>query len=173
MATLLKVSRFAVALFAVSLVACDAEPTTAPALSLQFSSNASNAHACQDGGFASLQRADGTRFKNAGDCTSYAAKGGTLMPVAVALPVITSFNFVEVVGCDHTQPFGYIFVAVFSGGAGTVDHGIGAVTSGVPFNGGTNTVLTLSVTNAGGTVTSTFSFGSGPIVGCSDDSGGF
>jgi hypothetical protein len=44
--------------------------------------NNDNAKACQQGGFVNYSRTDGTRFKNAGECTSYAAKGGTL----VALP---------------------------------------------------------------------------------------
>ncbi len=33
---------------------------------------------CNDGGWKDLVRADGTAFKNQGDCVSYIAKGGTL-----------------------------------------------------------------------------------------------
>src|SRR5436305_9606597 len=38
--------------------------------------NADAAHACQQTGYLTLFRADGTGFKNAGECTSYAAHGG-------------------------------------------------------------------------------------------------
>ena len=39
--------------------------------------NSPNAQACQEG-WQALIRADGTSFANPGECTSYAAKGGTL-----------------------------------------------------------------------------------------------
>ncbi len=38
--------------------------------------NSAAAHGCQQGGYQSLFRADGTGFKNAGECVSYAAHGG-------------------------------------------------------------------------------------------------
>jgi CARDB len=56
--------------------------------------NTDNAKACQKGGFVNYSRTDGTTFKNAGDCTSYLAHGGTL----VALP-----DLVPVVTCDTTE----------------------------------------------------------------------
>jgi hypothetical protein len=40
--------------------------------------NSANAQACQKGGWKNLQSADGGTFANAGDCTSYAARGGQL-----------------------------------------------------------------------------------------------
>ncbi len=39
--------------------------------------NSAAAHACQQGGYLSLVGADGTTFKNSGECTSYIANGGT------------------------------------------------------------------------------------------------
>ena len=39
-----------------------------------------NAERCQNGGWAELERSDGTAFRNAGECISYAARGGVLMP---------------------------------------------------------------------------------------------
>lgn len=48
----------------------------APSFSLGGNSDA--AHLCKQGGYQDLFRSDGTGFKNAGDCTSYAAQGGTL-----------------------------------------------------------------------------------------------
>jgi hypothetical protein len=47
--------------------------------------NSSNAHACQKGGYATLVTSDGNVFRNAGDCTSYAAHGGTLLTKSVYL----------------------------------------------------------------------------------------
>jgi len=38
--------------------------------------NSANAQACQNNGWKTLFRADGTAFKNTGDCVSYAAHGG-------------------------------------------------------------------------------------------------
>lgn len=40
--------------------------------------NAAAAHACQQNGWYALFRADGSAFANAGECVSYAARGGTL-----------------------------------------------------------------------------------------------
>ena len=49
------------------------------AASAQNGGNSAAAQACQQGGYAELVRTeDGSRFKNAGDCASYAAQGGTL-----------------------------------------------------------------------------------------------
>jgi hypothetical protein len=43
--------------------------------------NSDAAHACQKGGYTHYTRADGTPFANTGECVSYAAHGGTLMPI--------------------------------------------------------------------------------------------
>jgi hypothetical protein len=40
--------------------------------------NADAAKACQQGGYAGLERTDGSTFGNAGACVSYAAGGGRL-----------------------------------------------------------------------------------------------
>ena len=48
------------------------EPTSGPG-------NSDAAKACQQGGYANLVGADGTQFANAGECVSYAARGGTLL----------------------------------------------------------------------------------------------
>jgi hypothetical protein len=44
--------------------------------------NSAAAHACQKGGYATLQGTDGTLFNNVGECVSFAAHGGTLEPIA-------------------------------------------------------------------------------------------
>jgi hypothetical protein len=44
--------------------------------------NSAAAHACQQGGYLDFTREDGTAFANTGECVSYAAQGGTLVPVS-------------------------------------------------------------------------------------------
>jgi hypothetical protein len=43
--------------------------------------NSDAAHACQQGGYLSLQGSDGTTFANEGQCVSYVAHGGTIVGV--------------------------------------------------------------------------------------------
>jgi len=54
---------------------------SAPALA-KPGGNAAAAAVCRHGGFANYTDAAGNSFRNAGRCVSYAAHGGTLMPVA-------------------------------------------------------------------------------------------
>lgn len=42
-----------------------------------------DAHLCQQGGYLNYTDADGNGFENTGQCVSYAARGGTLVPVPV------------------------------------------------------------------------------------------
>jgi hypothetical protein len=46
--------------------------------------NAAQAAQCQDGGYLTYTRADGTPFKNAGQCTAYAAQGNALIMHSVS-----------------------------------------------------------------------------------------
>ncbi|MBI2763594.1 MAG: hypothetical protein HYX54_07585 [Chloroflexi bacterium] len=46
--------------------------------------NTDAAHACQQAGYLTLTRSDGTGFKNAGECTSYAARGGQITGIGAA-----------------------------------------------------------------------------------------
>ena len=123
------------ALAVIGLAACDAPSIGSPNGSQsrvafdQQGGNSASAHACQKGGWANLQGADGTLFKNAGDCTSYAAQGGTLVPIP-RLPVIISFTLQ---GFDSQG--NAILLPVFTGGTGEVrpaEGGSYSVTSGVP-----------------------------------------
>jgi VCBS repeat-containing protein len=43
--------------------------------------NSPNAKSCEKGGWQDLVRSDGSVFASQGECTSYAAQGGTLRPV--------------------------------------------------------------------------------------------
>ena len=56
--------------------------------------NSDAAHACQQGGYTTLQGTDGTLFKNVGDCVAFVAKGGTITGVSAACTYTTS-----VTGC--------------------------------------------------------------------------
>ena len=62
----------AMGVLAVAVAPASAGPPSAPG-----PGNSPNAQACKDG-WQALMRADGTGFANPGECTSYAAKGGTL-----------------------------------------------------------------------------------------------
>jgi hypothetical protein len=45
------------------------------------------AHACENGGYLTLHRADGTGFTNAGECTSYAAHGGQFQTATLSITI--------------------------------------------------------------------------------------
>jgi hypothetical protein len=51
--------------------------------------NAANAHKCEEGGYLDYTDAQGNPFKNEGKCTSYAARGGQLVPVPTGPPDIS------------------------------------------------------------------------------------
>src|SRR5215216_3323045 len=51
--------------------------------------NAANAAKCEEGGYLDYTDAQGNPFKNEGQCTSYAARGGQLVPVMVLSLEIT------------------------------------------------------------------------------------
>jgi hypothetical protein len=72
------VRRLAV-LVVVALAAVLISPASVPALGATANNDA--AHACQQGGYLSYTRADGTGFRNAGECTSYAARDGQIVGI--------------------------------------------------------------------------------------------
>ena len=74
----------AIALMIMTLAATAASVAGKPATG----NNSPNAKACQKDGWMSFYRSDGIRFTSEGDCTSYAAKGGTLV-TATATPTNT------------------------------------------------------------------------------------
>ena len=85
-ASLRKLCLIPVRLLLVSVLGCAALFALTPGLAAAQSSGGGNspaAHACQDGGFVNLVRSDGSTFANVGDCVSYAARGGTLVPVTL------------------------------------------------------------------------------------------
>src|SRR5919112_2794854 len=46
--------------------------------------NTANAAKCEEGGYLDYTDAQGNPFKNEGQCTTYAARGGQLVPVSTA-----------------------------------------------------------------------------------------
>lgn len=101
--------------------------------------NSAAAHACQQGGFRFLEGSDGTRFKNAGQCTSFAARGGELrrIPPKISVsfsPVAESPDPTALVYCnvhvtlEHFEPnTEYEVLILFTVGHMTTD-GNGYVT---------------------------------------------
>jgi hypothetical protein len=47
---------------------------------------------CQDNGWTTLMRTDGSRFANQGHCAAYAARGGTLVAVSASQLLCESFE---------------------------------------------------------------------------------
>lgn len=46
--------------------------------------NSDAAHACQQGGYTTLQGTDGTRFTNTGQCVAFVARGGTITGISAS-----------------------------------------------------------------------------------------
>lgn len=63
--------------------------TTFVAGQIAIGGNSDAAHACQQGGYASLQGSDGTLFKNAGECTAFAARGGTIVGIGATCSFVS------------------------------------------------------------------------------------
>jgi hypothetical protein len=100
------------------------------------SGNSDAAHTCQQGGWQTVVRQDGTSFANQGDCVSYGAHGGVLKP-KVAVPLTHSvsapmFNL-DANTCSVTVPY--------TAGIDTVLYGV---------NGQPETPITHDVTVTGG-----------------------
>ena len=62
----------------------------APVAAKPGSGNSTGSAACENGGFRNWTRANGTNFKNEGDCTNYTAKGGVLVLIDRIAPTITN-----------------------------------------------------------------------------------
>ena len=95
------------ALLLLATVACQESPVApsaslapvAPSFSVDGNSDA--AHACQQDGYLSLFRTDGTGFVNVGDCVSYAAQGGLFATLKTA-----TFTHVSFSACNNLT-YGY------------------------------------------------------------------
>ncbi len=129
--------------------------------------NSAAAAACRNGGYVNWTDADGNPFKNEGDCVSYAARGGVLVPVAtgpfsVAYSSIGSGVFRAVITGSGLEPSSLVrFSFVWPDRSVTVEFTIDA-TGNVTFtqdeqcldaNGDPMTSLTATGTPAGGVQT--------------------
>lgn len=141
--------------FCIALAACDAP--TSPVASLESSDavafakggNSSFAAICHQNGWMDLRRADGSSFKNTGDCVKYGAQGGTF--TAGPPPEITSISVNP--RCDLGNM--YEVAVTFTGGTGTINTGAGdvAYTSGQSVIVAPETVVVVTVTAPSGTST--------------------
>ena len=107
------------------MAACDTSVTNPSLLSTEnvaFANggNSGAAAACRNGGYLNFQTADGTLFRNVGECVAYVANGGTLLPIGGAPTIIE----IDSHGISCTGPISTWTVTVFitySGGSGTVN----------------------------------------------------
>ena len=139
------------------------------AASAQNGGNSGAAEACQRGGFASLARAEDSRtpFASQGECVSFAARGGTIVPVQVG-PLSIVFDQADEFEGDVTfsgsdlLPGSPVTIDVFSGDGeflgtdflGTADAD-GNFTRTIDFGCGIFTSVTLNAVAADGTPIST------------------
>jgi hypothetical protein len=108
--------------FCLLVLACAALALCAPSLAAAGPSggdSSSAALACQQGGFVNFVRSDGSTFGDTGDCVSYAALGGTLVPVDlnasfVADPSRTPFEDLTLTGSglEPGSTVSYSFIPV-------------------------------------------------------------
>jgi hypothetical protein len=69
--------------------------------------NSDNAHACQQNGWQTLVRQDGTSFANQGDCVSYGAHGGVTKNKVTAPVPVTLPQFEAVCGANASATVPY------------------------------------------------------------------
>ena len=136
----------------VALAACDAP--TSPGAMLESNAvvadkNSGAAHVCQQNGWMDLRRADGSSFKNTGECVKYGSQGGTF--TAGPLPTIVDVSVTP--RCDLGNM--YEVSVTFTGGTGTIDTGAGdvAYTSGTPVIVAPETIVKVTVTSPSGAFT--------------------
>lgn len=116
----------------------------APAgLSFSSQGNSDAAKACQKDGYKNWRRQDGSSFKNAGECTSYVARGGTLKSPG-APPRIYSLSV------HYPDRFTVAVTAVFDGVHAEINGYV--ISSGETITIPRTTVYQLEVTGSDGTV---------------------
>jgi hypothetical protein len=75
--------------------------------------NSANAANCEEGGYLKYTDAKGNAFKNEGQCTRYAARGGQLVPVPTAADTCRNLA-IETLGPSF-DPSGYTFIGGTAG----------------------------------------------------------
>jgi hypothetical protein len=71
--------------------------------------NSNAAMACQMGGWQTMVRQDGTAFQNTGDCVSYAAHGGALVPEGSHLITFDEFPVGTLITTQYASSDGVVF----------------------------------------------------------------
>uniref|UniRef100_Q01RL0 Curculin domain protein (Mannose-binding) lectin n=1 Tax=Solibacter usitatus (strain Ellin6076) TaxID=234267 RepID=Q01RL0_SOLUE len=85
-------------------------------------SNSAAAALCQKGGYVNLTRADFSNFSNTGECVSYAAKGGKLVPIRATL-VLTESTSITTPKCwEAVGPTGVTPTGTALWNSGTFQH---------------------------------------------------
>ncbi len=150
----------------------------------QAAGNSQAAQACQQGGYRNYVRSDGTPFANPGECASYAAQGGTLLPKPTAritdVFIYASGSYTQAAAVtgtgflpNHLITFDVTFGTPGPSNYSTLNGASGVYTDATgAFNNGTDTrtyILlscdpnTITVTATDGTNTATYST---PVPAC-------
>jgi hypothetical protein len=137
--------------------------TTLLAGQIALGGNSDAAHACQQGGYLTLQGADGTLFKNAGECTAFAAHGGAIIGITATCSFVSgqsgciTLNGVAIREFDISS-FTYLSTAAYTL-TGSMTFSPICVTCGTPTasGGGTYTFAGASTFSGSWEVTSVYS----------------
>lgn len=91
--------------------------------------NSGAAHACQGEGYMWLAGTNGETFRNPGQCTSYAARGGAFAEGAIVVPAGFSFTLSgQTLNACNGLSFGYALSNGVSGELGSKSEGCNEVT---------------------------------------------
>jgi hypothetical protein len=91
--------------------------------------NAANAHKCEEGGYLDYTDANGDPFKNEGQCTSYAARGGQLVPVPTGPDITIDQAAGTISGTGFTPNSSSFFVTTAFSPSGLTVFGLNPVTT--------------------------------------------
>lgn len=128
--------------------------TTLLAGQIAMGGNSDAAHACQQGGYASLQGSDGTLFKNAGECTAFAAHGGTIVGITATCSFVSgqtgciTFNGVAIRQVDIST-LSYLSTATYTL-TGSMTFSPICITCGTPTASGGGTYTFAGTSNFSG-----------------------
>ena len=103
--------------------------------------NAANVKLCQNGGWRTLHRSDGSSFANQGQCVSYSAHGGTLSRASISLVDIAQGEFSDTFAVD--------------GSGFTPNHSITFTESGLGPSGAVFSIGTVATDSSGNFVSGT------------------
>lgn len=146
----------------VSVLGCAAVAALAPSVAAAQPTgggNSSAALACQQRGFVQYVRSDGSTFASTGDCVSYAAAGGSLVPVALDV------SFVP----DPTRPVGDTFFENLTVTGSGLEPGSTVSSSFIPYGTGTRSPIVPTAVNH--TVAADGTFSTAWSTGCPLDRG--